>query len=717
MKKLLVISLIVMLLWGSSMVIATSPGAEHHDTRLCTFTDYHLEEKQACTTIEIDGIQSQLLRANYYMVPSHIEIFTFPFGTQIESVQCTPSEIHREHIFKPLPVAPEPRSADVDFDLHQNDPVVPQTLDTWYEYTISTGLQGNEHCVFLKVRTFPVQYHPDEETVDIAESMTIDIRYTEPTQQLTLEEAAYSLIVLAPTEFTDELEPLVAHKNNLGLSTILVSLDDIYNSVHFPVQGRDDQEKIKYFIKNALDSWGTTYVLLVGGNGHFPVRNSNINVGSDAYFACDFYYADIYKNAGEFSDWDTNNNDLFGEYMPSDTEPKDEVDLHPDVHLGRLACVDEEEVTTCVNKIVTYETAKAYTQNWFSNFLAIGGDSAVGDTDINEGEYQNDAVLQVMPGFIPTKLWVSNGVLNGMSPSGAQAINNAFEDGYGFVDFSGHGNTNVWATHPHDTESIWVPTPRGGYFNTNIESLRNGDYLPIVISDACSIGKYTKLSNCWSWSLISNPSGGAIATIGSTSFSYFYPDEPCILGLSGALNLETFKAFKEGGAITMGEMWSIGINNYNFFQIEDKPWDYKQVEEWQLFGDPSLRISADSHPPETPSSPTGPSQGKINSELTVTAVTTDVDGDQIYYSFDWGNGEYSEWIGPLESGESAEATYTWSEAGDYEVRVTAKDINGKQSDWSEPLGIALPKQRSLAHIIDILLARYPRLQWLLEIVG
>jgi hypothetical protein len=716
MNKLLTISVVVLALFGSSIVVATSTSAEHHETRLCTFTNYRLEENNACTTIEIDGANSQLLRTSYYIVPSHVEIFTYPFGTQVESVQCTPSEIHRERISNKLPLAPEPRTADMGFLSQQPGQVVPQALNTWYEYTIGTGLQGNERCVFLNVRTYPVQYHPDEGTIDIAESITIEVSYKEPTQQLTFNENGYNLIILAPTVFLDELEPLVTHKNNEGMSAILVSLDDIYNGVYFSPQGRDDQEKIKYFIKDAIETWGTNYVLLVGGEDLFPVRESYVNVGSDQSFACDFYYADIYKNAGEFSDWDTNSNNLFGEYLASDPEPIDEVDLHPDVNLGRLACVDEEEVSTCVDKIVTYETTKAYTQNWFSKFLAIGGDSAVGDTDINEGEYQNAAVIDVMPGLIPTRLWVSNGILNGISPSGSQAISNAFDDGYGFVDFSGHGNTNVWATHPHDNENVWVPTPRGGYFNTNIESLKNGDYLPIVISDACCIGKYTSRSDCWSWSLISNPSGGAIATIGSTSFSYFYPDEACILGLSGALNLDTFKAFKEGGAITVGEMWTIGINSYNFLQIEDKPWDYKQVEEWQLFADPSLRISTDSHPPETPSPPNGPTQGHIGSELTYTASTTDIDGDQIYYSFDWGNGEYSDWIGPYESGATAEATYTWSEQGDYNVRVTAKDVNGKQSDWSQPLGVTLPKQRSLDQIIDILLARYPRLHWLLQII-
>ena len=71
--------------------------------------------------------------------------------------------------------------------------------------------------------------------------------------------------------------------------------------------------------------------------------------------------------------------------------------MYPDVFLGRLACVDESEVTSCVNKIISYENNKAYGQDWFFNLLLVGGDSSVNfpNTDPNkilEGEYMNKRV-------------------------------------------------------------------------------------------------------------------------------------------------------------------------------------------------------------------------------------------------------------------------------------------------------------------------------------
>ena len=72
-------------------------------------------------------------------------------------------------------------------------------------------------------------------------------------------------------------------------------------------------------------------------------------------------------------------------------------------------------------------------------------------------------------------------------------------------------------------------------------------------------------------------------------------------------------------------------------------------------------------------------------EYTFTTSTTDPEGEDIYYKFDWGDGTISDWIGPYTSGATGEGSYTWSTAGIYDIRVKAKDINEAESDWSEQL--------------------------------
>ena len=86
-------------------------------------------------------------------------------------------------------------------------------------------------------------------------------------------------------------------------------------------------------------------------------------------------------------------------------------------------------------------------------------------------------------------------------------------------------------------------------------------------------------------------------------------------------------------------------------------------------------------PPETPDAPDGPDEGVTGVEYTFTAVTSDPDGDPIYYMFDWGDGKDSGWVGPYNSGQTGSASHIWEDAGDFPVKVYAKDDYG-ESGWS-----------------------------------
>ncbi|MCK4614565.1 MAG: right-handed parallel beta-helix repeat-containing protein, partial [Thermoplasmata archaeon] len=100
---------------------------------------------------------------------------------------------------------------------------------------------------------------------------------------------------------------------------------------------------------------------------------------------------------------------------------------------------------------------------------------------------------------------------------------------------------------------------------------------------------------------------------------------------------------------------------------------------------------------EAPGNPTFadgcPTTGKIGSSCTFRANTTDPDGDEIYYLFDWGDGTNSTWLGPFESGKMAEAPHTWNETGTYTIKVKVKDTYGAESDWAE-MEVSISKAKS-----------------------
>lgn len=105
-----------------------------------------------------------------------------------------------------------------------------------------------------------------------------------------------------------------------------------------------------------------------------------------------------------------------------------------------------------------------------------------------------------------------------------------------------------------------------------------------------------------------------------------------------------------------------------------------------LFG---YEIATTNEPPQTPDAPSGPTEGLTNVEYSFTAQTTDPEDEDIYYWFNWGDGTNSGWLGPYASGATVTATNIWTEAGEFDITVKAKDENGHQSGVSDPHTITI----------------------------
>lgn len=97
------------------------------------------------------------------------------------------------------------------------------------------------------------------------------------------------------------------------------------------------------------------------------------------------------------------------------------------------------------------------------------------------------------------------------------------------------------------------------------------------------------------------------------------------------------------------------------------------------------------NPPHTPSKPSGLIIGVTKIIYTYTTSTTDIDGDLLYYKWNWGDGTTSDWLGPYGSDVLAAAMHKWTNAGTYSLKVKVKDINGAESAWSPALTVWILK--------------------------
>ncbi len=421
----------------------------------------------------------------------------------------------------------------------------------------------------------------------------------------------YDMLIIAPKEFCNELVPLVNHKNRLGVRTILVDTDEVYDQMFW--QGRDEAEKVKYFIKAAVENWGIHHVLLVGGRknqGHiehwwFPVRYSYLNRPYEKYpeekFLSDLYFADIYDKNGSFSSWDDNDNGVFGEWSQG-TVAEDQPDLIPDVSLGRLPCLNARELRVVVQKIIRYET-RGCADSWFKTMVVVAGDTYPEKTpDYNDGEEYTQQGLDLMTEFRPVKLWTSDKSLR----SWVNVVS-AVNKGCGFLWLSGHGNPKSWSTHPPNDNKTWIT----GLRIRNLPFLRNHLELPICITGSGCFNSMFNVSlfnkhwvyglptpYCISWALMIQPHGGSIATIGATAFSYESPDITVGYGGIEWLDRQFFSEYGRNHTEVLGDTWRMSVTavlntcpiDWTDSAVNGTALIAKNVEQWVLFGDPSLKI-------------------------------------------------------------------------------------------------------------------------------
>jgi hypothetical protein len=125
-------------------------------------------------------------------------------------------------------------------------------------------------------------------------------------------------------------------------------------------------------------------------------------------------------------------------------------------------------------------------------------------------------------------------------------------------------------------------------------------------------------------------------------------------------------------------------------------------------------VSIRNNPPTKPVL-TGPSQGVIHQAYNLSIVTTELDGEDVYYFIEWGDGQVDEWVGPYKANTTAEITHQWNKKGTYTITAKAKDINGIESDWGS-LNVVMPKEHTfsfnefLQNLLVMFLQRFPILR-------
>lgn len=579
MKRIVSILILGILVIGSLGALAT---AEHRKSDLMTIKESIsisrpiIEEENEFVTVSLKEGNSYLLDPGSPMLPVVSKVFTLPFGSKVNKVEVSYSDEKEITLSKNVKLASEPMPIGTITEITKEDKIysssqiLPQEK---FNYRTGTGIFNDDRVIFLTVQCYPISYNSAENILYYHDNIEISISYSEG-ETSTSEMDEYDLLIISSTVISPTIQNLIDHKTEHGVQTMFKLVDEIYDE--YP--GRDEPEKIKYFIKDAIETYDISYVLLLGNIYDLPIRHTALEVWHDLLdLPTDIYYADIYDSEGEFCSWDANDNDIFGEY-DRDHGNIDQVDLYVDVMVGRIPFQNSIDLNIVINKIITYENS-AYGSNWFKKILLMGGDTFPDHGNI-EGEFVTGLVGEEMEnhGFETITLWTSENTFKPFN------INLKTSLGAGFISYSGHGYEHGFGTSPPDVEE------RISYYNPYLLGMLNGNKLPIVFFDAClsatldrTILNIFKVPG-FAYNMVKKFNGGAIAAIGATRVAFTDVGFSGVYGGAGYLNLHFFKNYEDGN--TLGEMLTKSQNDYLNYVGED----CITLEEFIIIGDPSLKV-------------------------------------------------------------------------------------------------------------------------------
>ncbi len=380
-------------------------------------TQFLIESNEE-TSITFKESDTYLSQPGKPLLPKIIKTFELPFGINDVDITVTMDSITTQSISSPIKASSillplTSTTEQIEWPTILRDESTYKSNNPYpgynFNYKIGCGLNTNhEHVTFVTVSIYPVQYTPAKNVVTIAEKSDIIISYdSQQETNIFSENVNNDMVIISPEKFSDALQPLVDHKNNIGIKTSLKTTEEIYNEY---TGFFDEADQIKHFIKDTVETEGTSYILLVGGlksviyakpkdncnlgssGWYLPVRYTNMYddpafpLASDSFHdpgvLSDLYYADLYQAGGEFSDWDPNNDKVFAAFGKPGVDDDENLDFYPDVSLSRLPCRSIKEVNTVVKKIINYESS-TIDPSWFKKMIVVSGDGFLDQTDLN----------------------------------------------------------------------------------------------------------------------------------------------------------------------------------------------------------------------------------------------------------------------------------------------------------------------------------------------
>ncbi len=311
-------------------------------------------------------------------------------------------------------------------------------------------------------------------------------------------EAEY--LIITPAAFVADFQRLADHRAAEGLTASVVAYED---AVAQPQAHGDAVEDLRTFLIAAHASGGARYVLLGGDVAHIPTAQAVYGTVFVYEAMTDQYYACL------DGAWDIDGNGIFDDFAS-------DVDIVPDVALGRVPVSSVQQVRAYVDKVLAYDASATEPYRRRALFL----DAVLSPYPWHPGmTVQHDAAAwaddMLVPAFetatVPCEvdpLYQNHEAYDGAGALTRDSALAALESGdFGFVHAAGHSDASGWdcgdaLLTANDVVGQRLPQPP--YF---LEAGLEGESCAV---DANSVGV----------ALILQPEGGAVAALGPSGIAY-----------------------------------------------------------------------------------------------------------------------------------------------------------------------------------------------------
>jgi hypothetical protein len=337
------------------------------------------------------------------------------------------------------------------------------------------------------------------------------------------------LVILTRRDWFSVVEPLKALRQSQGLNVAVVDIEDVFDEFSYGVKTPQAMIDFVIFARTNITR-PLRYLMIVGEASYDP--NNYLGFGDSDIVPTKLIDTPFMETASDARLADSNQDGI------------------EEVAVGRLPARTISDATKMVSKIVNYDSSRT------SNSILLVSDTSDG--------YSFKSATSQLRNLIPAGLTIDEidrGEV-GTATARTQLID-AINRGEKIVNYSGHGNTELW---------------RDGLLTaSDAASFTNRQSLSLFIAMTCLNGFYhDPLTVSLAESLMKASDGGAVAVWASSGMT-----KP---GGQELLNQQMFRAiFDENG----GKPMTLGEATMNAKALIG---DLDIRNTWVLFGDPSMRL-------------------------------------------------------------------------------------------------------------------------------